>query len=200
MLSLTGRTDENAIIRGIQSGGRERPVYEKKLYAHFLYFVRQGMLKYRLPEEDAASAYSDTIITVISAIASGTFEGRSSLKSYTFQIFMNKCVDLVRKDTTKKNVVHQTASISSMVMELPDRARSAIQQLIAKNQRSLMWQKLEEIGEKCKQMLLLFEDNYSDKEIAALMNYSSADVVKTSRLRCIEKLKEKVAGSNSSYE
>ena len=200
MLSFTGRNDENAIIRGIQSGGRERPVYEKKLYVHFLYFVRQGMLKYRLPEEDCASAYSDTIITIISAIASGAFEGRSSLKSYAFQIFMNKCVDLVRKETTKKNRVHQTASISSLVMELPDRARNAVQQLIAKNERSFVWQKLEEIGEKCKQMLLLFEDNYSDKEIAALMHYSSADVVKTSRLRCIEKLKEKIAGSNSTYE
>lgn len=200
MLSLTGRTDENAIIRGIQSGGRERTVYERNLYAHFLYFVRQGMLKYKLPEEDCASAYSDTIITVISAIASGTFEGRSSLKSYAFQIFMNKCVDLVRKETTKKNKVHQTSSLGSLVMELPDRARNAVQQLIIKNERSFIWQKLEEIGEKCKQMLLLFEDNYSDKEIAALMNYSSADVVKTSRLRCIEKLKEKIAGSSSTYE
>jgi RNA polymerase sigma factor (sigma-70 family) len=199
MLSLTGRTNENLIIQGIQSGGRERAAYERKLYAHFLYFVRQGMLKYRLPEEDCASAYSDTIITVIAAITSGSFEGRSSLKSYAFQIFMNKCVDLVRKETTNKNRVHQTASLSSLVMELPDRARNAVQQLIAKNERSFVWQKLEEIGEKCKQLLLLFEDNYSDKEIAALMQYNSADVVKTSRLRCIEKLKEKIAGS-STYE
>ena len=199
MLSFSGRNDENEIVSGIQSGGRERPVFEKKLYAHFLYFVRQGMLKYKLAEEDAASAYSDTIITVISAITSGTFEGRSSLKSYAFQIFMNKCVDLLRKETTKKNKVHQTASISSLIMELPDRARDVVQQLITKSDRNLMWQKLQEIGEKCKQMLLLFEDNYSDKEIAALMHYSSADVVKTSRLRCIEKLKEKIAGSNT-YE
>ena len=195
MLSLTGRTDENAIVNGIQSGGRERPVCEKKLYAHFLYFVRQGMIKYKLTEEDSASAYSDTIITVISAITTGSFEGRSSLKSYAFQIFMNKCVDLLRKETTKKSKVHQTASISSLIMELPDRARDAVQQLITKNDRNLMWQKLQEIGEKCRQMLLLFEDNYSDKEIAALMQYSSADVVKTSRLRCIEKLKEKIAGN-----
>ena len=199
MLSFSGRTDENQIVSGIQSGGRERPVYEKQLYAHFLYFVRQGMLKYRIAEEDAASAYSDTIITVISAITTGTFEGRSSLKSYAFQIFMTKCVDLLRKETTKKNKVHQTASISSLIMELPDRARDAVQELITKSDRNLMWQKLQEIGEKCKQMLLLFEDNYSDKEIAVLMQYSSADVVKTSRLRCIDKLREKIAGSNT-YE
>ena len=199
MLSFSGRTDENQIVSGIQSGGRERPVYEKQLYAHFLYFVRQGMLKYRIAEEDAASAYSDTIITVISAITTGTFEGRSSLKSYAFQIFMNKCVDLLRKETTKKNKVHQTASISSLIMDLPDRARDAVQELITKSDRNLMWQKLQEIGEKCKQMLLLFEDNYSDKEIAVLMQYSSADVVKTSRLRCIDKLREKIAGSNT-YE
>ena len=200
MQLFASRTDESTIVKGIQSGGKERSVHEKKLYAHFLYFVRQGMLKYKIAEEDSSSAYSDTIITVISAIATGTFEGRSSLKSYAFQIFMNKCVDLLRKETTNKNKVHQAASISSLIMELPDRARDAVQQLISKNDRNLLWQKLQEIGEKCKQMLLLYEDHYSDKEIAALMQYSSADVVKTSRLRCIEKLKEKITGSNRTYE
>jgi RNA polymerase sigma-70 factor (ECF subfamily) len=96
--------------------------------------------------------------------------------------------------------VHHTTSIDSLATELPDRVRSVIQELIARNQWMQLQQKLKEIGDKCRQLLLYFEDGYSDKEIAQLMQYNSADVVKTSRLRCIEKLKEKVTGKNRSYE
>jgi RNA polymerase sigma-70 factor (ECF subfamily) len=154
------------------------------------------MRKYSLNEEDTSSAYSDAVISVINNIVTGKFEGRSSLKSYTFQIFMNKCVDIVRKDTTNKNAVHHVRSIESLATELPDKARSVIQDIIAKNERLYLQQKLNELGDKCRQLLLLFEDGYSDKQIASELDYSSADVVKTSRLRCLEKLKEKVIGRN----
>jgi RNA polymerase sigma-70 factor (ECF subfamily) len=39
-------------------------------------------------------------------------------------------------------------------------------------------------------MLLLWADGYSDKDIAGLMEYKTPDVVKTTRLRCLEKLKQ----------
>jgi hypothetical protein len=38
----------------------------------------------------------------------------------------------------------------------------------------------------------MFEDGYNDKEIAEFMKYQSADVVKTTRLRCLGKLKLKL--------
>jgi RNA polymerase sigma-70 factor (ECF subfamily) len=197
---LINTTAEKTILNGLLAGGPERRIHENKLYELFFYFIKQGVQKYRLPESDSASAYSDTIISVIHNIVTGKFEGRSSLKSYAYQIFTNKCVDLLRKETTNKGRVHHTTSIDSLATELPDRVRSVIQELIARNQWMQLQQKLKEIGDKCRQLLLYFEDGYSDKEIAQLMQYNSADVVKTSRLRCIEKLKEKVTGKNRSYE
>ena len=53
---------------------------------------------------------------------------------------------------------------------------------------------LETIGKKCKEVLIMFEDGLTDKEIAKLLEYSNAAVVKTTRLRCLEKLREKVIG------
>jgi hypothetical protein len=47
-----------------------------------------------------------------------------------------------------------------------------------------------EIGENCKQMLSQWADGCSDREIAESMGYKTADVVKTSRLRCLEKLRQ----------
>lgn len=198
MISIfKNNSSEKEIINGLLAGGIHRRMAEKKLYEQFFYFIKQGSLKYSIAEEEVASAYSDTIICVINNIVTNKFEERSSLKSYTYQIFSNKCVDAFRKETTNKNKVNNATGIDDFLIVLPDKTKSIIQQLIEKSQRSELKQKLEEIGEKCKQLLLLYEDGYSDKEIAKTMLYNSPDVVKTSRLRCLEKLKEKMISYNN---
>ncbi len=68
-------------------------------------------------------------------VISGKFEGRSSLKTYTYQIFSNKCVDLLRKKTTNKGKLEDTVPYDSLAYELPDETRSIIQKLIAKDEK-----------------------------------------------------------------
>ena len=70
------------------------------------------MNKYTITQEDAFDAYSDTILAAIGKISERRFEGRSSLKTWLFQIFHNKCVDLIRKNSTHKNRVHKTQEVS----------------------------------------------------------------------------------------
>ncbi|MDN3549543.1 RNA polymerase sigma factor [Mucilaginibacter aquaedulcis] len=183
---------ENLILNGLRSGGLSRHLFEKDLYKAFFYLIREAAKKYGIETEEAASIYSDTIIAIIKNIISGKFEGRSSLKTYTYQIFSNKCVDLLRKKTTNKGKLENTMPYDSLVYELPDETRSVIQALIAKDERQQVMDRLQEIGDKCKELLLLFEEGYNDKEIAGHMKYQSANVVKTTRLRCLEKLKLKL--------
>ena len=49
--------------------------------------------------------------------------------------------------------------------------------------------KLDALGETCRQILMQFADGYTDREIAATMDYKTPDVVKTTRLRCLDKLR-----------
>jgi len=65
-----------------------------------------------------------------------------------------------------------------------------IQQMMEKTDRELIKQKLREIGENCRQLLMQWAEGYSDREIAEAMAYKTADVVKTSRLRCLDKLRQ----------
>ena len=198
MISTTNSAPpEREIIMSLQAGGSQRRMAEKQLYEHYFYLIKHGSSKYSISEEDAASAYSDTIIGVIENIVHHKFEGRSTLKSYVFQVFFNKCVDLVRKETTNKNKVHVTTAIDDFLVVLPDKTKSVVQQMIDKHQRTSLYQKLEEIGDKCKKILLFFEDGYTDREIAEFMDYNSSDVVKTSRLRCLEKLRQKMLNSTN---
>lgn len=177
------------IINGLKENSGNRISFENLLYQQYAYFINEGKKKYSITEEDAFTAYSDSVISLLESINRGTFEGRSSLKSYLFSIFQHKCVDLIRKNTTNKSHVHHTDMLTEQLNMLADSAKSVIQQLIDKTDINIMRKKLLEIGENCRKMLLLHADGFTDREIALEMQYRSGDVAKTSRLRCLDKLR-----------
>ena len=178
------------IIEQLRQTGIARRKAEDQLFNKFSYFVQQGMRKYSISEEDALEVYSDTILSAIEKISSGQFEGRSSLKTYLFRIFHNKCVDHIRKLTTNKNKIHRSSMTPDLLSHLSDSAKSIIQQLVERSDLELLKARLAELGDNCRKMLALFADGYRDKEIAVDMEYKTPEVVKTSRLRCLEKLRQ----------
>jgi len=182
--------DEREIIDSITQNGAGRKKGEERLFNRYAYFIKEAVYKHSLPQEDAFDLYSDTIISAIEKIASGSFQGRSSLKTWLYSIFHNKYVDLLRKKTTNKNSIHHTLSISDLLLQVSDQSKTIVQKLVEKTDWEILRERLLEVGENCRQMLLLWADGYSDKDIAGLMEYKTSDVVKTSRLRCLEKLKQ----------
>jgi len=188
--NLSFLSSDEAIIIAIQQNGRNRVKAEDELFKQFQYFIKEGIKQYSLPEEEAFDAYSDAILNTITNIISGIFEKKSSLKTYIFKIFSNKCVDLIRKKTTNKQSIHQTMPIADMMTMIADSAKTIIQELIEKAELDTLKNKIMELGENCRQLLLLFAEGHNDKDIAKLMEYKTADVVKTSRLRCLDKLRQ----------
>jgi RNA polymerase sigma factor (sigma-70 family) len=182
---------DTELMAGIRAGGTQRRIYENNLYEKYQYFINEGTRKHRLSEDESASVYSDTILTVFESLTSDRFEGRSEFKTYLYQIFSNKCVDEIRKKTTKRSSVHDAFSLDESLMQLPDEARSVVQKLIAQSDVDKLHQHLRELGEKCRTMILSWGEGYSDDEIALAMGYNTAAVAKTSRLRCLDKLRER---------
>ena len=188
--------EDEDIIERLQTDSMQKRKAEEALFKKHLYFIKEGMNKYLLSEEEVFDAYSDTILYAIGSISEGIFEKRSSLKTYLYRIFINKCVDLIRKKTTNKNSIHQTDSITDMLLKLADNGSTIIQRLIEKTNTELLNILINELGDKCRQLLNLFADGYTDKEIAESLNYKTADVIKTSRLRCIQKLRQAYTNKN----
>jgi len=178
------------IIDNLQRDGLERRKAEDVLFTRYAYFIEQAMHKYSFAEPDAFDIYSDTILSAIIKIIDRSFEGRSTLKTWLFQIFHNKCVDLIRKKTTNKSSVNRTISIPEVLTQVADSSKTVIQQMMDLTDKETIRQKLSELGDSCRKMLWQWAEGYSDKEIAAALNYKTADVVKTSRLRCLEKLRQ----------
>ena len=187
---LSQHPGDRDIIHNLLQDGIERKRAEGQLFSQYAYFIEQAMHKYAFREDEAFNIYADTVIAAITMINNRSFEGRSSLKTWLYQIFHNKCVDLLRKKTTNKSSVHRALSIPDMLLQMADTAKSVIQEMMEKTDRELILQNLKKIGENCRRLLLNWAEGFSDKEIATMMEYKTADVVKTSRLRCLEKLRQ----------
>ena len=185
---------DSDILFGLKAGYKQRIAYEKILYNQYAYFIDEGCRKQSINYDESFSAYSDAVLSAIHNIINNHFDGRSSIKTYLYQIFSNKCIDLVRKNTTNKHQVHKTMPVPEMMNQLPDSAKTSIERLMNNELKAKIRMQLGTIGKKCKELLLMFEDGLTDKEIAQELSYNNAAVVKTTRLRCLEKLREKVTG------
>ncbi|WP_305953325.1 RNA polymerase sigma factor [Emticicia oligotrophica] len=181
---------DTELIAGIKHTNTYSRRFETQLFEKYQFHIKEGVRKHRLSEDECVSIYSDTIIAIIENIRKDKFEGRSELKTYIYQVFNNKCVDQIRKNTTNKASVYDAISYEDIEIPLPDDSKTIIQKLLINSELEKLYQKLNSIGEKCKQIILLWGEGYSDEEIAQQLNYHTAAVSKTSRLRCLEKLKE----------
>jgi RNA polymerase sigma factor (sigma-70 family) len=178
------------LITCLKGNDSERKKGENQLFADYQYFIKEGERKYKLTHEEIFDAYVDAVIVVIEKIRNGSFKGLSTIKTYLFQVFQNKCVDLLRKKTTNKQSVHQTGELTGLLSQLSDSAKSIIIQLMENTDFDILKQRLEQLGDNCRQLLLLWADGFSDKEIVRQFAYKTPDVVKTTRLRCIDKLRQ----------
>jgi RNA polymerase sigma factor (sigma-70 family) len=181
---------DDAILTGIIGDGILQRTTENKLYEHFFYFIKDATFKHKISEDEAASLYTDTILAFIENVKSKRFEGKSSLKTYLYQIFSNKCVDFIRKNATNKMSVHETQPMNEWILTMPDEAKSVLQKLISEQDINVLKGKIKLLGEKCQQMLMAWGDGYSDSKIAEELGYQTSNVAKVSRLRCLDKLKD----------
>lgn len=181
---------EDRIIEALKSSGINKRRAEDELFQKYSYLIHITETKYFLGKDDLFDAYSDTILAVVQSISEGNFKNRSSLKTFVYEIYHNKCVDLIRKKSTRKNSIHKTESIDNIQAYLSDKSISIIEKLIAQSELQNIKQKMNYLSEKNKQVLLLSADGYSDSEIAVITQFKTADVVKTCRLRCLKKLRQ----------
>lgn len=187
---ITLHSTDQEILNNLKQSGLLRRRGEEQLFNTYMYFIREGIQKHSLSEDEAFDAYSDSILSAIDKIIQGGFEGRSTLKTWLYQIYHHKCVDLIRKKTTNKSSIHQTVTLADMLFQISDSARSVVQNLIDKADWEQLKGKMNQLGENCRQMLMLSAEGFSDKDISGQLGYKTADVVKTSRLRCLEKLRQ----------
>ncbi|GAA4792046.1 hypothetical protein GCM10023231_19990 [Olivibacter ginsenosidimutans] len=188
--NLPKQVTDDAIIKGIQQAYPQRQAWENKLYLKFRYLIKEAIWKHRLQEDEASIAYSDTILAVIRQINTGAFAQKSSLKTYVYRIYQNKCLDCLRTLHAGKRGADLQDGLEHYLELLPDEHQDTIRRLCAKYDVANLKRRIQLMDERCQRIILAWGEGYQDKEIAVEMGYQSPAVAKTSRLRCLEKLKQ----------
>jgi RNA polymerase sigma factor (sigma-70 family) len=190
ILFSRGILSDEAILSGIVSDGILQRNTENKLYEQYFYFIKDATFKHKLSEDEAASLYTDSVLAFIDNVRVNRFQGNSAIKTYLYQIFSNKCVDFIRKTTTNKMSVHEAEPIEDFVLMMADDSKNILQELISENEVRILKTKISQLGDKCQQMVVAWSEGFTDIQIAQELGYQTANVAKTSRLRCLDKLRE----------
>lgn len=191
---MTGKSDatDQEIIEGLRGDAGTRKRFEYLLYRKFAYLVPSRPGKYRLDEEEARDAYTDSFLAVVDNIVAGKFRGEASLKTYMSRIFRNKCVDRFRKNSTVK------VEWLDEFPDISDPSRDFLRRIMGKEEMQGLVQWLKKLGERCQEILMLSGEGYSPAEIAEKMDFKTPRSASSQRYKCLEKLKGLIAHAESS--
>ncbi len=176
---------EHDLLERIRSG--DEKAMERIYNEYRNEFIGWGVENHSISEQDALDHYQDTITIFFEKVMNGTLqEIESSVKTYLFGIGKNRILQQFQKENTRlrhEEGVHEHYRFLAE-KELNDIYTSAIEKTAG------MFSLL---GEKCKEILKLFYfDKKSMTEIASVMNFKSEGVARTSKKRCLEKIREEM--------
>jgi RNA polymerase sigma factor (sigma-70 family) len=180
-------TDEQ-IVDGVKAGGmqRERSVmYLHEQYKAYMY--DRLPRRFKMSIEDVKDAYSDSLLKLTDQIVAGKFRGESKISTYFYRIFFNTCIDKYRSNASES----RKAEWVSEIPEISDRSKDIIRELCVKEEVEELKGYLNQIGDRCKNILWYSSYwGYTHREIAEMMGFKNAQSVTTQRYACIIRLQK----------
>lgn len=168
------------LIQDIQSGNQKTV---EEIYTQYKSDFLVYALRFSVSNEDAVDIYQDSVIVLYENILSGKLtDFSSSVKTYLFAIGKYKIYNSLKVKNTTENFEDYEFLLKDETEEilLPE------EENIEKIQNAF-----KQLGSKCREVLKLFYyENQSIEEIKDRLNYTSKDVVKSQKSRCIKQLKE----------
>jgi len=173
--------EDKEIIQHILEGGYSmEKCLESFYHLNFKYIAVMGK-KYGLSREALMDAYSDAIIDFKDQVRNHNFQQKSKCSTYFYSIFNNKCIDILRKKTT--NTV-----VNEFPENLKDTTPDIVQMLTTIVERKHLDDLIAALNERCREILMDWNDGYSMEEIAQRNNLLNANVARSKRYTCLQQL------------
>ena len=151
---------------------RALSLFYKKYKEEFLTWI--GSRYDSLSREDVEDAYQEAFVALCENVASGKYEKRAScsLKTYLFQIGINKTIDRLREKGRDIDVPR----LEDLLFDVSGRDER-VYDVVAR------------MSSPCRDILFAFYwDRFSLEEIACQLEYKDAAVVKSQKYRCMRKV------------
>lgn len=184
--------DDQILKQYIQSGDMAKRNFA--LYQFYINEVIQNWMASSERNNPSLSGYMEDIfqealVIFDRNIRENRFEGRSSLTTYLISILKWKVLGHQR----------QEKKVTEFVPEhVQDITESEEFHIISEEKKRTLEEALQQIDERCRELLTHYKLDYSMKEIAAIMGFSSPEMAKKQSYRCREKLRT-VLTSNPTF-
>ena len=173
---------DTILISDILNGGRSKEKAISFLMEKNIHLIDVQVRKLGIGKDMALDAYSDAILAFVDQIQDGKFKGKSKLNTYLYKIFYFKCIDLLRKNTTKISEERFDVEVKA-VSEL----NSNLEYRDLFDQLGIYFTK---VGELCQNVLMDWGYwGYSMEEVAHRNNLKDAKQAKDKKYRCLQKLR-----------
>ncbi len=182
------KSNDAKLIKGLQTMDDSSI---ELIYQKYYPMILKMVLQNNGSNDDARDVFQETLIAVFENIKSKNFKLTSKLGTYLYSIGKN----IWLKKRTR--VYEREINIQDNTYFENNSENESIQNSEIFIQLKKFYI---QISEKCRELLrLTYYAALKDKEIAAHLNLSGADYVKTQRYRCIKKLRD-LFTKNDAYE
>ncbi len=182
MTANTNWTDE-ALLAAIRSGGQARETALRHLY--LLPGLRETVARFVLDNgggsADAQDVFQEALVLFDRNLREGRFEGKSALKTYFVAIAKWRWVTLRRQ---------QGRYTELSPAQYDGETESPEADILRAEHRELLTEAMGHIGDRCRELLRLYQLDYTMEEIAGKMGYSGADTAKKEAFRCRMRLRD----------
>lgn len=179
---------DDDIIQHIMAGGQIMENCLSYFYKQNIKYVQIMSNKLGVNHDDLFNAYSDSIIEFKDQIRNHQFKRKSKCSTYFYSIFKNKCIDILRKKTT--NIIEH--KLPEQIIDTDD---DIIQKLTFDVKQQYLQQVFFQLGDKCKSILMDWNDGYTMEEIAVKNGLLNAHVARSMRYSCIQQLMKIIQNS-----
>ena len=180
-----GNYTDAPLISSIKAGGSACDQAIAWIYRKHLDAVLSFIMARNGSREEAKDIFQDAVLSLLMSIQEGKFEGKSSLSTYLHAISKNLWYRRFRRSITADEY---KASLNKDEIELGDPEYLMVDQDTEAQLQGLM----DSLKDKCKEVLTMWAQKYSMKEIAAALGYSNEQVVRNKKNHCLKELKELV--------
>lgn len=160
----------------------------KFIYKEYYGLLENYVMNNKGSKEDAADVIQETIVAFIEIIAQDKFRGESSVKSFLYSITRNLWLSEIRKRSSadNRNRIFEKAKDTT--------EQEAVQHLIKREYYNSIQQLFEQLGDKCKQLLMLvYYEDLSMKDIVEKMpDYQNEQVLRNKKYKCMKQLEQMI--------
>lgn len=182
-MKVSFRKSEKELIAKIRGGNAK--AMENVYLRNRSEFVSWAESKFGINYEDALDHYQDTVTIFFEQVMNGRItDVSSSVKTYLFGIGKNRIKQQFDASSRQDNHMEGLAEHYQFLAQHEDAAEAY------ERSRTHTQTMFEKLGDNCKEILKLFYfDKKSMSEIAKIMNHKSEAVSRTTKKRCLEKLR-----------